>query len=178
MVSSGRHSVAAVAESYLWLLLSWRYTACAVLGCVRLSVGVRSVASVVAAVRLALARAYRVVTPLSAWAAPLVRSRVSRVLLSTTDELGSTTSSNKSRQQHCLFRSMNCCFTRSDKIHALNRQARRASSIPMSQTNSRARQSDNVGSRCSMKFQFARHSPHRFALSNSRRATGGRSLSQ
>jgi len=70
LVSFGRLSLAAVAESYLRFLLSWRYPVGAVLGGVRLSVGVRAVASVVAAARVALARAYRCVPPFPAVAAP------------------------------------------------------------------------------------------------------------
>ncbi len=66
MASPDRYSVVAVAVSYLRYLLSARYSTAAVLARVRVSVAVSAAAGpLVAAVRLALARHYRLGSPVA-----------------------------------------------------------------------------------------------------------------
>jgi hypothetical protein len=70
VASSGRHSLAAVSVPYLRSLLPARYVSVAVLARVRLSSSVSAAASLVAAVRLAVARRY----PLGTSVAPVHQS--------------------------------------------------------------------------------------------------------
>ena len=65
MAGSGPCSLAAVSVSGRWFLFPSRYLAGAVLACVWLSSSVASLSSVVAAVRLALARSLRLGSPLA-----------------------------------------------------------------------------------------------------------------
>ena len=76
MASPDRHSVVAVAVSYLEHLLSARYSTSAVLARVRVSRAVSAaVGSLVAAVRLALACRYRLGARFASSVAPVLRSR-------------------------------------------------------------------------------------------------------